>query len=137
MTTARLLGVCVAIVLASGIAGLQSADGRPQYLKGFAEKYPHLKDDARAGKCSVCHCGKSKKGHNNYGDALETALKGAKNVKNADQIDDMLSDVEDEPSHVPGRTFGELIAEGRLPGGPCPDPDKRDAGTNADCGGCG
>lgn len=92
---------------------------RPQYLKAFAETYPNLKEDGRVLKCSICHCGESKKSHNDYGEAVEKALR-AKNVKVPAQVVAALKAVEKDPSSEPGKTFGDLIDEGRSPG-KCPE----------------
>ena len=70
-------------------------------------------------KCAVCHCAKDKRAQNDYGEAIRKAL-GAKNVKNPPLIVNALRAAEKEPSDEPGKTFGDLIGEGRLPD-PCPE----------------
>jgi hypothetical protein len=95
---------------------------RPQYLKQFGRKYKHIEFAANEHKCTVCHCGAKKTGLNNYGAALKDEFAPAQNVKLPAQIDGGLSRNESKPSHIPGKTFGQLIAEGQLPGGPCPPP---------------
>lgn len=72
-------------------------------------------------KCNVCHKGtKSKKDKNPYGTALDdlldrkTDIKDKEKIRKAlDTVYDMKSDAEDDDSP----TFGELISEGKLPGG--------------------
>ncbi len=72
-------------------------------------------------RCLVCHQGKKKKKNRNaYGDQLSELLDKKKDKKNKEKIVEALVKVADMRS-VPGDeespTFGELIAEGKLPGG--------------------
>ena len=101
---------------------------RPQYLRGFHSNYEELESITKQAKCAVCHCGKTKKAWNDYGDALKKEL-GDKNVKDREAIDKALDAIESLPSHVPDKTFGDLIREGRLPGEPCGDDS-----AGSDCG---
>jgi len=72
-------------------------------------------------RCLVCHQGKKKKKNRNaYGNQLSELLDKKKDKKDKEKIvealmkvAEMRSDPEDEKSP----TFGELIAEGKLPGG--------------------
>jgi len=94
---------------------------RPQYKKALDAKYPgHAK--MIAAKCDVCHFGNSKKNRNDYGMAIGGALSG-KNVKDAAQIEAALGKAEGEKSprdcpgcSTEGKTFGDLIKAGELPG---------------------
>jgi hypothetical protein len=85
------------------------------YLKSFIATYPDLKTLADAESCAVCHVGEKKSNRNDYGKELATAL-GAKNVKAAKDIEAALKKAEDGKSSVEGKTFGDLIKEGKLPG---------------------
>ena len=109
----RILGLTLVIACLAATL-VQPADARPQYLKVFNGIYPQVKA-VRDVKCSVCHGMKNKKTHNNYGTALDAAL-GAENVKVDAAIGLALRAVEDKPSAVPGKTFGDLLEEGELPG---------------------
>ncbi len=83
--------------------------------------------------CLICHQGKKKKHHNPYGEHLEDLLDKKKDAKNKEKILEALEkvnamhvDAEDESSP----TYGELIAEGKLPGGKLEDlkkePEKKE-----------
>jgi hypothetical protein len=109
------VGTCMfAIVLLTG----QTASARPQYEKAMGVAYPDLvKKHGKEGKlaCSVCHPVKSKKERNNYGFAFAKAAE-AKNVKDADKLKEVLAKIEKEASATEGKTFGDLIKAGELPG---------------------
>ncbi len=130
-----IFAVCVATVVL--VSNLPVAQAIPAFYKGFQEKY--LKTDSteesdktfadlvtKKAKCNVCHEGRSKKMHNAYGLKLKDLLKKddfkAARVKaepekcneeiNAalDKVAAMKSGGDDSP------TYGELIAQGKLPG---------------------
>lgn len=105
----------VAFVGASIVGGPESAQARPQYNKTFNAQYPKLKEVSDAAKCGVCHFGDSKKNRNDYGKAMGEAL-GASNVKEEKAIEDALKKAEEAKSSTEGKTFGDLIKEGKLPG---------------------
>lgn len=109
------VGTCMfAIVLLTG----QSAFARPQYQKAMGIAYPDLvKKHGKNGKlsCSVCHPAKSKKERNNYGAAFAKAV-GKKSEKDAEKLKAALKKIEKEKSATEGKTFGDLIKEGKLPG---------------------
>lgn len=90
-----------------------SADARPNYNKAFQAKYPDL-EAAKTAKCGVCHEGMDKKVRNDYGKAFGKDLAGKK-VMDADQINGALDKVAGEASAVDGKTFGDLIKDGKLP----------------------
>ena len=108
------VGVVAAVAVSVALPGL----ARPQYLKGFVEEYPSLTAGAKGLKCKVCHCAAQKAAQNDYGAAVKKEL-GAKNVKDKEAIAKALRAAEEYPSAVKGRTFGDLIREGKLPS-PCP-----------------
>jgi hypothetical protein len=93
-----------------------------RYVDGNANK--EFVAAAGAAKCNVCHKGASKKEHNEYGLALKKHLKKkeyeALNAANpaaaAKYIQDGL-DAAAKEKNAAGKTFGELIKEGKLPGG--------------------
>jgi hypothetical protein len=94
------------------------ADGRPQYNKAFGDAYPDNKavgELAANAKCTVCHVGANKKMRNDYGMALGKAI-GAKDEKDAQKIKDALKKIEAEKSGTEGKTFGDLLKDGKLPG---------------------
>lgn len=97
----------------------ENASARPQYKKPFEAAYPDLvKKHGKDGKslsCAVCHPVKDKKKRNDYGVALTKAL-GKKNEKDKDKIKEALKKAEKEKNKA-GKTYGELIKAGELPGG--------------------
>lgn len=115
--------LATAFLAAASLAVVRPADARPQYQKGFAEEYPALEAETLRVRCDACHCSKDRKARNDYGAALHKALK-VKNVKRPDVVRQAMREVEKEPSAVEGKTFGDLIDEGRLPG-TCPEPEKQ------------
>lgn len=117
----------ILIVLVGGLVGgsfLTQASARQPYYDTFKEtygagdkNYENLIVDT---KCFVCHVGKSKKNRNAYGMALSKHLK---NEKDKEKIKEAMKKVESEKDKPDGTTFGELIKEHKLPGGP---PKKED-----------
>lgn len=96
-------------------AGPTPVQARPKYLITFAKTYPPLLDQAKKVKCMICHTDKKDKTkHNNYGDALKEVI-GEKDVKDTEKIKQALEKTEKKDSAVKGKTFGDLIKEGKLP----------------------
>jgi len=96
-----------------------TADARPQYRKNFTAKYPDLAEKVKKVRCGVCHppgAEEKKKARNNYGQALRKALDGKKNVADMETIMKALTKIESEKSAAEGKTFGDLIKAGMLPG---------------------
>lgn len=87
-------------------------EARPQYKVAFSKKYG---DTIKKVDCKICHPKESKKVRNDYGDALGKAL-GKPNTKDADKIDKALDTVAKKDSKVEGKTYGDLIADGKNPG---------------------
>ena len=93
-------------------------DARPQYKETFAKKYPALAAKVEKVKCGVCHppnAAEKTKVRNDYGQALEKAL-NAKNVADKDAITKALTGLESKKSAAEGKTFGDLLKAGTLPG---------------------
>ena len=106
---------CCAVVAA--FVGGPEAQARPDYLKAFNATYPALKTEAEAAKCGICHPEEKKSVRSDYGKAYGTAV-GEKNVKFAadeKKLTDALKKIESEKSATAGKTYGELIKEGKLP----------------------
>lgn len=110
MSRATWIGLAAVVAL---VGFGRCAEARPGYCKEFLGKYADNKAAAEA-KCGSCH-GASKKDRNGYGAALGKALGGA-DVKDADKIKAALTKIESEKSAVDGKTFGDLLKEGKLPG---------------------
>jgi hypothetical protein len=108
-------GACLfAIVAMTG----DSASARPKYQQVLSKNYPELtKKHGKNGKlsCAVCHPSKSKKKRNNYGVAMGKNV-GKKNQSDLEKIKEAIVKAEKEKSKTEGKTFGDLIKAGELPG---------------------
>jgi cytochrome c2 len=95
-------------------------------IKQFADEFKevYVKDGSplatavEAAKCNVCHVGKNKKDRNAYGEELAKLLDKKTDKEDKAKIKQALEAVAKLPSKEAGKTFGELIAAGQLPGGP-------------------
>lgn len=118
-------------LLACGVmlAGAPVAHAVDAFKKEFDAKYvkkdsaepneKSLAEAVAAAKCNVCHAGKSKKERNEYGKALATLLKKG-DAKDTAKIQDALEKVaamKSSSADASAPTFGELISQGKLPGG--------------------
>ena len=119
-----------AVMVGVAVAFVAGASSRPAFaIKQFAEEFKAvyvkpgspLAAEVETAKCNVCHAGKSKKDRNAYGNALADLLDKKEDAKNVAKIKESLEKVAAMPS-VPGKadapTFGDLIKQGKLPGGP-------------------
>ena len=80
-----------------------------------------LAAEVETAKCNVCHKGSNKKDRNAYGEALAKLLDKKEDKENKEKIRQALDTVAKEssdPSKPDAPTFGDLIAAGKLPGGP-------------------
>lgn len=112
----RISTMSLAAVLAVGASFVVSstADARPKYPNVFKDVYPDLAEKADTAKCGICHFGEKKTNRNDYGDAMKEAL-GAKNVMDLDKVKAAIKKIEGETGKQ-GKTFGDLIKAGELPG---------------------
>lgn len=109
------LGVVAGLAaLASGLIDSEKAEARPQFKKAIAAAYPDNAAVKKAG-CGACHPVKDKKKRNDYGVALGKAL-GKKNEKDAAKVKAALTKAEAGKSATEGKTFGDLLKAGQLPG---------------------
>jgi cytochrome c2 len=110
--------------------GTPQAKAVKQFKDQFEAKYvkPDSKDPkekalaeaAAKAKCLICHEGHSKKNRNRYGKRLAKLLDRKKDKKNVEKIVAALDTVSQEklnPDDANSPTFGDLIKEGKLPGG--------------------
>ena len=105
--------LCTAAVAILLSATTYKAKAHPPFLPLFNKQYKHLAEQAKQAKCIVCHRkkdNKDKKRFNNYGRALERVIE-----KNKGKIVNIFEKVEGERSAIKGKTFGDLIKEGKLP----------------------
>jgi hypothetical protein len=71
-------------------------------------------------KCNVCHVGVKKKDKNAYGIALDTLLDKKADAKDKAKIQealDKVAEMKSNPDDAASPTFGDLIKQGKLPGG--------------------
>ena len=109
------------VALLAGVLVFSStpASARPKYRTEFQKNYEKVAASNKI-TCFVCH-GKNAMGmmdkekRNNYAMALEKAL-GKKNEMDIDVIKAALAKIEGEKSAEEGKTFGELLEAGKLPG---------------------
>jgi len=74
----------------------------------------------RQARCNICHAGSSKKDHNGYGQALAVLLDRREDRDNKEKIREVLGQVfrmKSNPDDDKSPTYGELIEQGKLPGG--------------------
>jgi len=99
------------------VAAARDAQARPKYFATFKETYPKLAEEADKVKCNICHYGDKKTNRNDYGKAIAKSLgEDAKNVMDAEKIKEALKKAEKEKSSTEGKTFGDLLNDGKLPG---------------------
>lgn len=104
-----------AVVFSTG----DTVDARPKYRTVFQKTYTKVAENEKI-TCFACH-GKTADGkmdkekRNNYGQALGKAI-GKKNEKADDAIKAAMSKIEKEKSAEEGKTFGDLLEAGKLPG---------------------
>ena len=115
--TAILCSFALVVVLMN--LGENRVQARPLYQKQFPLVYKNLKKQAKKAKCNICHYGKKKKDRNDYGTALAKEFakgKKKKNEKDVKRIKEVFKKVLKQKSKVKGKTFGDLIKDGKLPG---------------------
>ena len=124
LTVKNCVRVAVACVLTLSMFVVTGGEAvaRPKYKTAINEQYPDLaKKQGTDGSltCAVCHTTKDnakKKHRNNYGLALAGKLKKDGNETDLEKIKEALKKVEGEKSKTEGKTFGDLIKAGELPG---------------------
>ncbi len=108
----KLIAAVGALAFLGAALSAPEAQARPQYLKSFIETYPSLEEAAKMKKCGICHPN-DKKMRLDYGKAVGTNI-GEKNQKDTTVIGEALMKAE-EVKNKDGKTFGELIKDGKLP----------------------
>jgi hypothetical protein len=89
-------------------------DANQKKLAEAIDKISTGEGDAKT-SCAICHPGKSKKERNEYGMAVNKLLKKT-DKEDTKKIADSLKAIESE-KNAAGKTFGDLIKAGMLPGG--------------------
>jgi hypothetical protein len=124
--------LCTAAVASAFLAATPEAHAIKAFKDEFEAKY--LKPDStepadqalivvvEEARCNVCHVkGESKKVRNAYGLALSELLDKKEDKEDTEKIHasmDKVAEMKSNPDDEASPTFGQLIAEGKLPGGP-------------------
>jgi len=117
-----------AFVVGLGLAlGLGATANRALAFKEFSDEFKAkyvkagtpLATAVESAKCNVCHAGKSKKERNVYGAQLAERLdkEDKKNVEKIRKVLDEVAALSSDPANASAPTFGQLIEQGKLPGG--------------------
>jgi hypothetical protein len=122
--------VACGFVFGTLLARIESAHAVAPFKKEFDEKYvkksPSTPEEValaaavKEAKCNVCHKGTKKTERNAYGDALDALLDKKADMKDTAKIRDALdkvAEMKSNPNDPNSPTFGELIRQGKLPGG--------------------
>lgn len=120
-------------LLAMALAAMPAC-AHPEYQRAFLNRYtkgPDADKDfrklARKAKCNLCHQGKEDRAnYNRYGEAFLSRLPEADRLSEEHKKDkervaaalELAAELASEPDDADAPTFGALIAEGVLPGGP-------------------
>jgi len=119
------------------IFGAPSALAIPPFQKVFVKQYtdkekePNFAAKVKEAKCFVCHdpkFPKKKKKRNRYGKELSKLLDKKKDKKNTAKVIEAMKTVAAlhiDPKDDSSPTYGELIQEGKLPGGMFVKPVKK------------
>lgn len=120
--------VCLMLGLVAIVWCVNSASALPPFNKEWRAKYVEGNSNAKfveaveAAKCNVCHQGTSKKEHNEYGKAVQKYMTKAKYNEIKDDeaagkkyILEGLQKAEGEKGGN-GKTYGEMLKAGTLPG---------------------
>jgi hypothetical protein len=121
--------VCIVLSLVAIVWTASSATALPPFNKEWTGKYVEGNGNAKfveavgTAKCNVCHVGTSKKDRNEYGMAVSKFLTKAKynEIKDDEAVAkkyilEGLDKAAAEKSGA-GKSYGELIKSGELPGG--------------------
>lgn len=118
------------LVAGTLLSRIETAHAIPAFKKEFDTKYvssspstpaeESLVAAVKKAKCNVCHVGKKKTDRNAYGNALAELLDKKADAKDQEKIKaalDKVAAMHSDPNDPNSPTFGELIQEGKLPGG--------------------
>ena len=92
------------------------------------KEFKKVEDQIKSTKCGVCHPTSDKKKRNDFGMALQKHLgkvppkTGETDVK---KIEEAVVKTLKDKSSVEGKTFGDLVDDGKLPGKPPEKGDKK------------
>lgn len=113
--------VGVLLAAASSRPALAIKQFETEFKAVYVKEGTPLAAEVANAKCNVCHMGKDKKDRNAYGQALADRLDKKADKDNAEKIRKVLAEVAalpSDPANAGAPTFGQLIEQGKLPGGP-------------------
>ena len=117
------LGVVLVCAVGALVCSSQSAFAIKPFQDAFIKKYvdgnenKEFVEAVTAAKCGLCHVGAKKTDRNAYGMALAELLDKKEDAKNETKINEALDTVAGMKAPDSEQTFGDLIKEGKLPGG--------------------
>ena len=131
MRRTALLLIAVSGTLVLGVSFFANlAEAIPAFQTQFYKKYLTDHENAdyvnvvkKEAKCWLCHQGKDRKQHNPYGIHL-TELLTKKDIKDVEKIQkalDTVAEMHSDPEDEKSKTYGQMIADGELPGGSVED----------------
>lgn len=130
MRRAALLLIAVAATSMLASCFVDKAEAIPAFQTQFYKKYltdnentDYVNQVKKEAKCWLCHQGKDRKQHNSYGIHLAELLtkKDIKDIKKIQEALDKVAEMHSDPDDEKSKTYGEMIAEGKLPGGSVED----------------
>ncbi|MCA9035525.1 MAG: hypothetical protein KDA91_10355 [Planctomycetaceae bacterium] len=112
--------VAGAFVAVWSLSSAEQVSARPKFPTMMQGVYPKLEEaHGKDGKvtCTTCHptTEKKKSARNNFGVAVGKFLE-KKNETDADKLKEALKKAEKEASATEGKTFGDLLSAGEMPG---------------------
>jgi hypothetical protein len=129
----RTVSMALLVGIATALAA-QPAAAIIQFRNEFRDKYVNedstdpadvaFAELVKEARCDLCHAGRDKEVRNRYGEALSVLLDHDADKKNVEKIQAALDEVAgqaSDPDDPDSPTFGELIEQGKLPGGPLTD----------------
>jgi len=118
--------VCTATPQVSAIVAFKKEFQKLYVTPESDEEFAKLVKSNKTG-CLVCHQGKKRKHHNAYGEHLEDLLDKKEDKKDKEKIIAALKKVEKmhtDPKDDKSPTYGDLIKDNKLPGGPLEEVQK-------------
>lgn len=128
-----IIGLCAGSCLAPEARAIVAFKREFQKLYITPDSSKEFADLVKSNKtgCFVCHQGKDRRHHNAYGDELAKLLDKKKDIKDIKKIAESLRKVEamhTNPDDESSPTYGDLIKDEKLPGGPLEEVMKEPAG---------
>jgi hypothetical protein len=130
MKKSFLLALSAVIALSAWFVSVDPARAIAPFKKEWDKRYVKkdsavpaekaLAEAAATAKCTVCHMGEERKNHNPYGKELKKLLNKKTDKDNTEKMNqafDTVEKIHSNPNDPTSPTFGDLIKQGKLPGG--------------------